>query len=128
MVENARPAGHPPIGGFDARGGAPKNPRLGHPRYPRAVTPAARSALIERHVGLPRAAAAVLHPRVREHVELDELIAMGNLGLAEAAARRVAICAHTRRGRWLIRRRPSIIAPWTRYQAKVANAAPWPGS
>jgi len=51
------------------------------------VTPAARSALIERHVGLPRAAAAVLHPRVREHVELDELIAMGNLGLAEAASR-----------------------------------------
>ena len=53
----------------------------------RRVTPAARSALIERHVALPRRAAAMLHPRVREHVELDELIAMGNLGLAEAATR-----------------------------------------
>jgi RNA polymerase sigma factor for flagellar operon FliA len=51
------------------------------------VTPEARSALIARHVGLPRRAAAMLHPRVREHVELDELIAMGNLGLAEAAGR-----------------------------------------
>lgn len=29
----------------------------------------------------------MLHPRVRDHVELDELIAMGNLGLAEAASR-----------------------------------------
>ena len=51
------------------------------------MTPEARSALIERHVALPRRAAAVLHPRVREHVELDELIGMGNLGLAEAASR-----------------------------------------
>jgi RNA polymerase sigma factor for flagellar operon FliA len=51
------------------------------------VTPEARSALIERHVALPRRAAAMLHPRVREHVDLDELIAMGNLGLAEAASR-----------------------------------------
>jgi len=51
------------------------------------VTPEARSALIERHVALPRRAAAMLHARVREHVELDELIAMGNLGLAEAAGR-----------------------------------------
>lgn len=51
------------------------------------MTPEARSALIAQHVGLPRRAAAMLYPRVREHVELDELIAMGNLGLAEAASR-----------------------------------------
>ena len=51
------------------------------------MTPAARSALIERHLGLPRALAATLHPRVRDHIEFDELIAMGNLGLAEAASR-----------------------------------------
>lgn len=29
----------------------------------------------------------MLHPRVREHVELEELVAMGNLGLTEAAQR-----------------------------------------
>ncbi len=51
------------------------------------MDPAARSSLIERHVGLPRKAALILYPRVRAHVELDELIALGNLGLTEAAAR-----------------------------------------
>jgi RNA polymerase sigma factor FliA len=51
------------------------------------VDHAARSSLIERHVGLPRKAALMLYPRVREHVEFDELIALGNLGLAEAANR-----------------------------------------
>ena len=72
MVENLGPRGHPAKRVF---------------RYPRPVIPEARSALIERHVELPRRAAALLHPRVREHVELDELVAMGNLGLAEAASR-----------------------------------------
>lgn len=48
---------------------------------------AARAALATRHLDLPRRAAAAIHPRVREHLDLDELIALGNLGLAEAARR-----------------------------------------
>jgi RNA polymerase sigma factor for flagellar operon FliA len=46
-----------------------------------------RAALVERHLDLPRRAARLVHPRVRDHVELDELIAMGNVGLTEAASR-----------------------------------------
>lgn len=48
---------------------------------------AERAALATRHLDLPRRAALLIYPRVREHVELDELIALGNLGLSEAAAR-----------------------------------------
>jgi RNA polymerase sigma factor for flagellar operon FliA len=47
----------------------------------------ARARLVERHLDLPRRAAARIHPRVREHVDLDELIALGNTGLVEAAQR-----------------------------------------
>jgi RNA polymerase sigma factor for flagellar operon FliA len=47
----------------------------------------ARTALIERHLDLPRRVARVIHRRCREYVELDELIALGNAGLTEAAAR-----------------------------------------
>ena len=36
---------------------------------------------------VPRRAAAMIFPRVREFVELDELVALGNAGLAEAAQR-----------------------------------------
>jgi RNA polymerase sigma factor for flagellar operon FliA len=43
--------------------------------------------LIEQHLELPRKAARMLYPRVREHVEFDELVALGNAGLAEAAGR-----------------------------------------
>lgn len=46
-----------------------------------------RSELVERHLDLARRAAALYHPRVRAHVELDELVAMGTIGLAEAARR-----------------------------------------
>ncbi len=46
-----------------------------------------RAALVERHLDLARRAARVFYPRVREHVELDELIAMANVGLVEAATR-----------------------------------------
>lgn len=48
---------------------------------------AARAELATRHLDLPRRVALMLHPRVRDHVELDELIALGNLGLAEAVQR-----------------------------------------
>jgi RNA polymerase sigma factor for flagellar operon FliA len=47
----------------------------------------ARAQLVERHLDLARRAAAMIHPRVRDHVALDELIALGNAGLAEAASR-----------------------------------------
>jgi RNA polymerase sigma factor FliA len=46
-----------------------------------------RTQLIEQHLELPRRAARMLYPRVRDHVGMDELIAMGNAGLAEAAGR-----------------------------------------
>jgi RNA polymerase sigma factor for flagellar operon FliA len=36
---------------------------------------------------LPRKAAAMIFPRVRQHMEFDELVALGNAGLAEAATR-----------------------------------------
>ncbi|MBS1122757.1 MAG: polymerase sigma factor for flagellar operon [Deltaproteobacteria bacterium] len=46
-----------------------------------------RTRLVEDHLELARRAAAMIFPRVRQHVELDELVALGNMGLAEAAAR-----------------------------------------
>jgi RNA polymerase sigma factor for flagellar operon FliA len=46
-----------------------------------------RARLVERHLDIPRRAAKLIYPRVRDHVELDELIALGNAGLAEAASR-----------------------------------------
>jgi RNA polymerase sigma factor for flagellar operon FliA len=47
----------------------------------------ARAQLVERHLDLARRAAAMIHPRVREHVALEELVALANAGLAEAAHR-----------------------------------------
>lgn len=46
-----------------------------------------RSGLAERHLDLAHRAAALYHPRVRAHVEKEELVAMASLGLAEAARR-----------------------------------------
>jgi RNA polymerase sigma factor for flagellar operon FliA len=46
-----------------------------------------RARLVERHLDVARKAACLIHPRVKDHVELDELIALGNAGLAEAANR-----------------------------------------
>ena len=46
-----------------------------------------RASLVEKNLDLPRRVAATIHARCRDHVELDELIALGNAGLAEAAAR-----------------------------------------
>jgi RNA polymerase sigma factor FliA len=46
-----------------------------------------RAQLVERHLDLARRAAAIIHPRVREHVSFEELVALANAGLAEAAHR-----------------------------------------
>lgn len=56
-------------------------------RYVRAVDGRARAQLVERHLELARRAAATIYPRVRDHVAFDELVALGNAGLAEAANR-----------------------------------------
>jgi len=51
------------------------------------VDAAERARLVESHLSLVRRAAGMIFPRVQAHVELDELIALGNAGLAEAAQR-----------------------------------------
>lgn len=42
---------------------------------------------MERHLHVARKAAAMIYPRVRDHIEFDDLVALGNAGLAEAANR-----------------------------------------
>jgi RNA polymerase sigma factor for flagellar operon FliA len=56
-------------------------------RYVRAVDGRERAQLVERHLDLARRAAAMIHPRVRDHVAFEELVALANAGLAEAASR-----------------------------------------
>jgi RNA polymerase sigma factor for flagellar operon FliA len=51
------------------------------------VDAAERARLIEGHLELSRKAAAMIYPRVKLHVEFDELVSLGNAGLAEAATR-----------------------------------------
>jgi RNA polymerase sigma factor for flagellar operon FliA len=46
-----------------------------------------QAQLVERHLGVARRAAALIYPRVRGHVAFDEVVALANAGLAEAAAR-----------------------------------------
>ncbi|MEO8841893.1 MAG: sigma-70 family RNA polymerase sigma factor [Kofleriaceae bacterium] len=46
-----------------------------------------RARLVEKHLDVARKAAYMIFPRVKEHVELDELVALANAGLAEAAQR-----------------------------------------
>ncbi|MDQ3368340.1 MAG: sigma-70 family RNA polymerase sigma factor [Myxococcota bacterium] len=46
-----------------------------------------RARLVEGHLEVARRAAAMIYPRVRDHVEFDELVALANAGLAEAAQR-----------------------------------------
>jgi len=46
-----------------------------------------RARLVEANLDVARKAAAMIYPRVREHVEFEELVALGNAGLAEAATR-----------------------------------------
>jgi RNA polymerase sigma factor for flagellar operon FliA len=47
----------------------------------------ARERLVGDNLDLSRRAAAVVFPRVRQYMEFDELVALGNAGLAEAASR-----------------------------------------
>jgi RNA polymerase sigma factor FliA len=51
------------------------------------VDAAERARLVESHLDLSRRVAKMIYPRVKDHVELDELVALGNAGLAEAASR-----------------------------------------
>jgi RNA polymerase sigma factor for flagellar operon FliA len=51
------------------------------------VDAAERARLVEHHLDLARRVAHMIHPRVRDLVELDELIGLANAGLAEAAQR-----------------------------------------
>jgi RNA polymerase sigma factor FliA len=46
-----------------------------------------RARLVEKHLDVAKKAAYMIFPRVKEHVELDELVALANAGLAEAAQR-----------------------------------------
>lgn len=50
------------------------------------VDAAERAQLVERHLDLARRCAALIHARCGKHIELEELIALANAGLAEAAA------------------------------------------
>ena len=46
-----------------------------------------RARLVEDNLDVARKAAAMVYRRVRDHVDMEELIALGNAGLAEAAQR-----------------------------------------
>jgi RNA polymerase sigma factor for flagellar operon FliA len=56
-------------------------------RYVRSVDPTERGRLVEAHLDLSQKAARMIYPRVRQYIEFDELVALGNSGLAEAASR-----------------------------------------
>src|SRR5665647_2175122 len=55
--------------------------------YVRSVDPGERARLVEAHLELAQKAARMIFPRVRQYIELEELVALGNSGLAEAASR-----------------------------------------
>ena len=48
---------------------------------------AERARLVEEHLDLAHKAARMIFPRVKQHIELDDLVALGAVGLAEAAQR-----------------------------------------
>ncbi|HUS27479.1 MAG TPA: sigma-70 family RNA polymerase sigma factor [Kofleriaceae bacterium] len=48
---------------------------------------AERARLVEAHLDLARKAASMIYPRVKDHVEYEELVGFANAGLAEAAQR-----------------------------------------
>lgn len=48
---------------------------------------AARADLVEQNLAIVGKIARMIHPRVRDYVDLDELVSLGNAGLAEAASR-----------------------------------------
>ena len=55
-------------------------------RYVRAVD-AHKAQLVERHLEIARRAAVMIYPRVRDHVAFEDVVALANTGLAEAAQR-----------------------------------------
>src|SRR2546430_5363818 len=55
--------------------------------YLRRVDAAARRRLVEQHLDLPKRCASTVYPRVKGHIEYEELVALANEGLAEAANR-----------------------------------------
>lgn len=48
---------------------------------------AEREKLVEQHLDLANKAARMVYPRVKKHCEFDDLVALGTVGLAEAAQR-----------------------------------------
>lgn len=48
---------------------------------------AERRRLVDAHLELAHRAASVIFPRIRQHLEFDEVVAIGHQGLVEAAAR-----------------------------------------
>lgn len=46
-----------------------------------------RARLVEKNLDVARRAAKMIHPRVRDHVEFDDVLGLANAGLAEAALR-----------------------------------------
>lgn len=51
------------------------------------MNPVERAKLVKLHLHIARQAAALIHLRVRGYIDYEELEAMGNAGLAEAASR-----------------------------------------
>jgi RNA polymerase sigma factor FliA len=51
------------------------------------VDAAERAQLVEAHLDVARKAAAMIYPRVKDHCEFDELVALGTEGLIEASKR-----------------------------------------
>jgi RNA polymerase sigma factor FliA len=51
------------------------------------VDAASRARLVESHLDLARKAAAMIYPRVRDHIEFEELVALAHVGLADAASK-----------------------------------------
>lgn len=56
-------------------------------RYVRSVDATERARLVETHLELSQRAAKMIFGRVREHISFEELVALGNEGLVEAAQR-----------------------------------------
>jgi RNA polymerase sigma factor for flagellar operon FliA len=55
--------------------------------YRRGVDARERARLVEDNLEVARKAARMYYKRVAEHVEFNELVSLGNIGLAEAAAK-----------------------------------------
>ncbi len=56
-------------------------------QYIRSVDQAEREKLVEEHLDLANKAARMVYARVKQHVQFDELVSFGTIGLAEAAQR-----------------------------------------